>query len=63
MVELFAYSGDFDHTRRSDLGLHCLQITRLGVSSLKWVKKKDVFFFFFIIFIILIKHVHFFTKN
>ena len=39
MVELFANSGDPDQTPRSvasDLGLHCLPVTRLGVSSLKW---------------------------
>ena len=41
MVELFANSGDPDQTPRSaasDLGLHFLQVTRLGVSSLQWVK-------------------------
>ena len=34
----------------SDLGLHCLPITPLGVSSLQWVreKKKDFFFSLFI---------------
>ena len=35
MVELFANSGDPDqmvHSVASDLGLHCLTITRLGVS-------------------------------
>ena len=40
MVELFANSGDPDQTPRSaasDLGLHCLPVTRLGVSSLQWV--------------------------
>ena len=33
MVELFATSGDPDQTPRSvasDLGLHCLPVTRLG---------------------------------
>ena len=42
MVELFANSGDPDqtlHSVASDLGLHCLSITRLGVSRLQWVKK------------------------
>ena len=41
MVELFANSGDPDQTPRfpaSDLGLHCLPVTRLGVSSLQWVR-------------------------
>ena len=41
MVELFANSGDPDqmlHSAVSDLGLHCLPATRLGVSSLQWVK-------------------------
>ena len=40
MVELF-HSGDPDqmpHSAASDLGLHCLLITLLGVSRLKWVK-------------------------
>ena len=40
MVELFANSGDPDQTPRSaasDLGLHCLSITLLGVSRLQWV--------------------------
>ena len=40
MVELFANSGDPDqtpHSAVSDLGLHCLPITLLGVSSLQWV--------------------------
>ena len=41
MVELFAKRGDPDQTPRSmasDLELHCLPVTRLGVSSLQWVK-------------------------
>ena len=41
MVDLFANRGDPDQTpcaAASDLGLHCLPITRLGVSSLQWVK-------------------------
>ena len=38
MVELFANSGDPDqmpHSSVSDLGLHCLQITLLGVSRIQ----------------------------
>ena len=41
MVELFANSGDPDQTPRSaasDLGLHCLPVTRVGVPSLQLVK-------------------------
>ena len=41
MVELFANGGDPDQTPRSvasDLDLHCLPITLLGVSRLQWVK-------------------------
>ena len=41
MVELFANSGDPDqmlHSAVSDLGLHCLPITLLEVSTLQWVK-------------------------
>ena len=44
MVELFANSGDPDqklHSVASDLGLHCSPVTRLGVSSLQWVKVKE----------------------
>ena len=40
MAKLFANSGDPDQTPRSaasDLGLHCLPITLLGVSRLQWV--------------------------
>ena len=40
MVELFANSGDHDQmpcSAASDLGLHCLSVTRLGVSRLQWV--------------------------
>ena len=36
MVELFANSADPDSVA-SDLGLHCLSITLLGVSRLQWV--------------------------
>ena len=41
MAKVFANSGDPDQTPRSvasDLGLHCLPITILGVSRLQWVK-------------------------
>ena len=41
MFELFANSGDPDqmpHSAASDLGLHCLPVTHLGVSNLQWVK-------------------------
>ena len=44
MVELFANSEDPDqmsHSAASDLGLHCLPITHLGVSRLQWVKYCD----------------------
>ena len=40
MVELFANSGEPDqmpHSAASDLGLHCLPNTLLGVSRLQWV--------------------------
>ena len=40
-VELFANSADPDqtpHNAASDLGLHCLPISILGVSRLQWVK-------------------------
>ena len=43
MVKLFASSGDPDHmphSASSDLGLHCLSVTRLGASSLKWAKRE-----------------------
>ena len=48
MIELFANSGDPDQTRHSvasDLDLHCLPSTLLGVSRL-WVKQKknDIFY-------------------
>ena len=41
MIELFANGGDPDqtpHSVASDVGLHCLPITCLGVSGLQWVK-------------------------
>ena len=44
MVELFANSGEPDqtpHSAASDLGLHCLPITRLRVSSLQWVNLRS----------------------
>ena len=40
MVELLENSGVPDqmpHSAASDLGLHCLPITHLGVSRLQWV--------------------------
>ena len=42
MAKLFANSGDPDqmpHSAASDLGLHCLPITSLGVSQLQWVNE------------------------
>ena len=42
MVELFANGGDPDqtlHSAASDLGLHCLPVTLLGISRLQWVKQ------------------------
>ena len=45
MVELFASSGDPDqtpHSAASDLDLHCLPISLLGVSRLQLVKLVDV---------------------
>ena len=44
MAKLFANSGDPDqmlHSVASDLGLHCLQITLLRVSRLKWVDPSE----------------------
>ena len=41
MAKLFANSGDLNqmtHSVASDLSLHCLPITILGLSRLKWVK-------------------------
>ena len=43
MAKLFANSEDPDqtpHSAASDLGLHCLPITLLGVSSLQRVKEE-----------------------
>ena len=42
MVELFTNSRDPDQmlcSVASDLGLHCLPVTLLGVCRLQWVKK------------------------
>ena len=42
MVEPFENNGDPDqmpHSVTSDLGLHCLAITLLGVSKLQWVNR------------------------
>ena len=50
MVELFENSGDLDQTPPAaayDLGLHCLPITRLGVSNLQWVKATPLKISFF----------------
>ena len=47
MAEVFANSEDPDKTPfsvASDLGLHCLPITLLEVSRLKWVKPLSVNF-------------------
>ena len=59
MAEAFANSKDPDqtpHSVASDLSLHCLSITLLGVSRIQWVKvpittaADDFPIFFFIIF-------------
>ena len=53
MAEVFANSKDPDQTPRSaasDLGLHCLQITLLGVSRLQRVDRKKMFFFVLFVF-------------
>ena len=42
-AKLFANSGDTDQTPRfaaSDLGLHCLPVTRVGVSRLQWARQQ-----------------------
>ena len=39
MAKLFANSGDPDQTPRSDLGLHCLPSTIIGVYRLQWVNE------------------------
>ena len=46
MDELITNSGDHNETPRpaaSDLGLHCLPVTRLGVFSLKWVYQHRIY--------------------
>ena len=47
MVGLFANSADPDHSAASDLGLHCLSITLLGVSRLQWVKGTEYIWWIF----------------
>ena len=45
MIELFANCGDPDqmpNSVASDLGLHCLLVTFLGVSRLQWVREVKV---------------------
>ena len=45
MVELFANSGDPDqtlHSAASNLPLHCLPISLLGVSRLQWVSNSRI---------------------
>ena len=45
MAEIFANREDPDqmpHSAASDLGLHCLPITFLGVSRLQWVKLNQI---------------------
>ena len=42
MAKLFANSGDLDHmlnSAGSDLGLHFLPVTFLGVTRLQWIKE------------------------
>ena len=49
MAKLFANSEDPDQTPRSaasDLGLHCLPVTLLQVSGLKWVNRLYKMFIF-----------------
>ena len=48
MAEVFANCEDPDqtlHSVASDLGLHCLPITLLGVSLLQWVKQQYLSYF------------------
>ena len=48
MIELFANSGDPDQmpcSAASDLGLRCLPVTLLGVSSLQWFKCSSAFMY------------------
>ena len=59
MVELFANIGDPNQTVASGLGLHCLSVTRLGVSSSQWVNDHwtllslliFIYIFYFLLFI------------
>ena len=56
MAQLFANSEDPDqisHTVASDLGLHCLPVTLLGVSRLKWVKEMFVSKFIVLLFMLI----------
>ena len=57
MIKLFANSGGPDqmlHSQASDLGLHCLPVTLLGISRLQWINWPalqnclDLFFLFFL---------------
>ena len=66
MVELFANSTDPDqklHSAASDLGLHCLLVTHLGVSSLQRVKKEFIMLFIqvYMYIIAIFQHVCFFS--
>ena len=48
MAKLFANCGNPDqmpHSAASDLDLHCLSITHLGVSRLQWVKDHYIILF------------------
>ena len=71
MAKLFANIGDPDQTLRSvasDLGLHCFQITFLGVSRLQWVKKSrhSIFISLFIVFVVSLNNLNiyvFFSSN
>ena len=50
MVEVFANSGDPDqmpYSVASDLGLHCLSVTLLGVSRLQWVNSHPSIFYMY----------------
>ena len=55
LVELFENCEDPDKTLSvaSDLGLHCLPVTPLGVSSLQWVNNSQVYetFVLFVVFL------------
>ena len=48
MAKLFANSADPDqgqHSVASDLDVHCLPITLLGISRLKWVADEKIVLF------------------